>query len=234
MYKLRVYKAERTILKNCSLIFSYRTLFPKKTSIASCVKHLILAFFTRTPKSYMAARAIPRLIPSCSLNWCWRVTWRTLRLTASWSGSVRVRMNILYFLGYDIDEELPWHSIISRTRQLYPVILFETLFNKVFTLCVNAGMLSSHTQAVDSAPIKANASIAKRRAQSPCHFPKKSSAKSKWGEHRKEKRWQYHLRWVKYCRFRARVKTRGKAPSELTAASGRCTRCITWKSAVTQ
>ncbi|MGI4749888.1 MAG: transposase [Janthinobacterium lividum] len=37
--------------------------------------------------------------------------------------------------------------------------MFETLFNKVFTLCVKSGMVSGHTQAVDSAPVKANASI---------------------------------------------------------------------------
>ncbi len=70
-----------------------------------------------------------------------------------------MRMDVLYFLGFDIGEELPWHSTISRTRQLYPIVLFETLFNKVFTLCVAAGMVSGHTQAVDSAPVKANASI---------------------------------------------------------------------------
>lgn len=64
-----------------------------------------------------------------------------------------------YFLGFDIDEELPWHSTISRTRQLYPIALFETLFNKVFALCVKSGMVSGHTQAVDSAPVKANASM---------------------------------------------------------------------------
>ena len=70
-----------------------------------------------------------------------------------------MRMNVLYFLGYDLDEELPWHSAISRTRQLYPASLFEKLFNKVFTLCVDSGMVSGHTQAVDSAPIKATASM---------------------------------------------------------------------------
>jgi transposase len=70
-----------------------------------------------------------------------------------------MRMDVLYFIGFDIDEELPWHSTISRTRQLYPIALFETLFNKVFTLCVTAGMVSGHTQAVDSAPVKANASM---------------------------------------------------------------------------
>jgi Fic family protein len=66
-------------------------------------------------------------------------------------------MDVLYFLGYDLDEELPWHSTISRSRQLYPESLFVSLFNKVFALCVDSGMVSGHTQAVDSAPIKANA-----------------------------------------------------------------------------
>jgi transposase len=70
-----------------------------------------------------------------------------------------MRMDVLYFLGFDIDEELPWHSTLSRTRQLYPIALFETLFNKVFTLCVTAGMVTGHTRAVDSAPVKANASM---------------------------------------------------------------------------
>ena len=70
-----------------------------------------------------------------------------------------MRMDVLYFLGYDLDEELPWHSTISRTRQLYPASLFEKLFNKVFTLCVDSGMVSGHSQAVDSTPIKANASM---------------------------------------------------------------------------
>lgn len=70
-----------------------------------------------------------------------------------------MRMDILYFLGYDIDQELPWHSTISLSRQLYPISLFETLFNKVCSLCVVAGLVSGHTQAIDSAPVKANASM---------------------------------------------------------------------------
>ncbi|MDP3352956.1 MAG: IS1182 family transposase [Flavobacteriaceae bacterium] len=70
-----------------------------------------------------------------------------------------LRLDILYFLGYDIDEELPWHSTISRTRQLYPEKVFEEVFTKVLSMCVEKGMVSGHTQAIDSAPVKANASM---------------------------------------------------------------------------
>jgi len=71
----------------------------------------------------------------------------------------RMRMDILYFLGYDIDEPLPWHSTLSRTRQLFPESLFEEVFNHILEMCIEKGMVSGKTQAVDSALIKANASM---------------------------------------------------------------------------
>jgi hypothetical protein len=70
-----------------------------------------------------------------------------------------MRLDILFFIGYDIDEELPWHSTISRTRQLFPEAVFEEVFTRVLTMCVEKGMVSGHTQAIDSAPVKANASM---------------------------------------------------------------------------
>ena len=70
-----------------------------------------------------------------------------------------LRLDILLFLGYELDEDLPWHSTLSRTRQLYPAALFEQLFDRVFRLCVAQGLVKGDTQAIDSAPVKANASL---------------------------------------------------------------------------
>ncbi|MDT0648438.1 IS1182 family transposase [Zunongwangia sp. F260] len=70
-----------------------------------------------------------------------------------------MRLDVLYFLRYDVDEELPWHSTISRTRQLFPEDIFEEVFTKVLKLCIEIGLVSGHTQAIDSAPVKANASM---------------------------------------------------------------------------
>lgn len=71
----------------------------------------------------------------------------------------RLRMDILYFIGYDIDEELPWHSTLSRTRQLIGEEIFLELFKAVLKLCIDKGMVSGRRQAIDSAYIKANASL---------------------------------------------------------------------------
>lgn len=71
----------------------------------------------------------------------------------------RMRLDIMFFLGYNIDEELPWHSTISRTRSLFSDEVFDEVFSEVFTLCVEAGLVSGHSQTIDSAPVKANASM---------------------------------------------------------------------------
>jgi transposase len=70
-----------------------------------------------------------------------------------------MRLDILFFIGYDIDEELPWHSTLSRTRSLYGEDVFKELFKKVLSLCVNKGMVVGKRQAIDNAYIKANASL---------------------------------------------------------------------------
>ncbi len=69
------------------------------------------------------------------------------------------RLDVRLFLGYDIDEALPWHSTISRTRQLWGEQVFLTLFQKVLGMCVSKGMVRGKRQAMDAAPVKANASM---------------------------------------------------------------------------
>jgi transposase len=73
--------------------------------------------------------------------------------------SASMRMDLLFFIGYDIDEPLPWHSTLSRTRKLYGEDVFLSLFQEVLKQCINKGMLSGRRQAVDSMFIKANASM---------------------------------------------------------------------------
>ena len=73
--------------------------------------------------------------------------------------NVAMRMDMLFFIGYDIDETLPWHSTLSRTRQLYGEDVFKQLFKEVLSQCIDKGMLSGKRQAVDSVFVKANASM---------------------------------------------------------------------------
>jgi hypothetical protein len=70
-----------------------------------------------------------------------------------------LRMDILYFLDYDIDETIPWHSTLSRTRKLYGEEVFLGFFRDILRKCVKEGLVHGKMQAIDSAYIKANASM---------------------------------------------------------------------------
>ncbi|WP_133272541.1 IS1182 family transposase [Hymenobacter radiodurans] len=73
----------------------------------------------------------------------------------------QLHLGIRAFLGYDLAQPLPWHSTLSRTRQRLPVAVFEACFTHIVGLCIQQGLVSGHTQAVDSAYIKANASMSR-------------------------------------------------------------------------
>ncbi len=71
------------------------------------------------------------------------------------------------FLGYDIDEELPWHSTISRTRKILPEELFERVFEQILQKCVEAGLVEGSHQTVDSTLVKSNSSLSSLERKSP-------------------------------------------------------------------
>ncbi len=69
------------------------------------------------------------------------------------------RISVRYFLGYDIDEKLPWHSTISRTRILIKQETFELIFDRILEKCNEAGLIEGKHQSIDSTLVKANASL---------------------------------------------------------------------------
>ncbi|UOQ69419.1 transposase [Hymenobacter volaticus] len=77
----------------------------------------------------------------------------------------QLHLGIRAFLGYDLAQPLPWHSTVSRTRQRLPVSVFEACFTHIVGLCIQQGLVSGHTQAVDSAYIKANASMSRLQSK---------------------------------------------------------------------
>jgi transposase len=72
---------------------------------------------------------------------------------------IDMRIDLKYFMNYDIDERAPDHSTICKTRQRIPVEVFESVFNHVLQLCVESGLVSGKTQSFDTAYINANASL---------------------------------------------------------------------------
>lgn len=67
---------------------------------------------------------------------------------------------IRWFLGYDLDETLPVHSTISRTRKdRISKVLYQAVFDHILGICIRRQLVKGHHQSVDSTLLKANASL---------------------------------------------------------------------------
>lgn len=68
------------------------------------------------------------------------------------------RLDWLWFLGYDLDSEIPHHSVLSKARRRWGVDLFKTFFERIVYQCVEAGLVEGKKLFVDSSLVDADAS----------------------------------------------------------------------------
>ncbi len=72
--------------------------------------------------------------------------------------TIPMRLDWLWFLGYDIDSEVPDHSVLSKARARWGVEAFRRFFERVVWQCVEAGLVDGSKIFVDSSLVDANAS----------------------------------------------------------------------------
>src|SRR4030066_2585277 len=72
--------------------------------------------------------------------------------------TIPMRLDWLWFLGYDIDSEVPDHSVLSKARARWGVEAFRRFFERIVWQCVDAGLVDGSKIFVDSSLVDANAS----------------------------------------------------------------------------
>ncbi len=68
------------------------------------------------------------------------------------------RLDWLWFLGYDLDDEIPNHSVLSKARNRWGVDVFQTFFENLVWQCVEAGLVDGSKLFMDSSMVQADAS----------------------------------------------------------------------------
>jgi transposase len=69
-----------------------------------------------------------------------------------------MRLDWLWFLGYDLDSEVPNHSVLSKARARWGVEVFRNFFERVVWQCVEGGLVDGSKLFIDSSLVDANAS----------------------------------------------------------------------------
>jgi transposase len=72
--------------------------------------------------------------------------------------TIPLRLDWLWFLGYDLDSEVPNYSVLSKARARWGVTAFKRFFEHIVWQCVKAGLVDGKKLFVDASLIDANAS----------------------------------------------------------------------------
>ena len=72
---------------------------------------------------------------------------------------LQVNMAYRWFLGYDLDETIPDHSVLTKARARFGMEVFEHFFKHSLELCQEAGLLSEGPVYVDTTLVQAAASM---------------------------------------------------------------------------
>lgn len=65
----------------------------------------------------------------------------------------------MWFIGYDLDEPTPNHSVLSKARSRYGKKVFEQFFQKILEQCIKTGLVKGEKVYMDSTYILADAAI---------------------------------------------------------------------------
>jgi len=68
------------------------------------------------------------------------------------------RLDWLWFLDYDLDSEIPNHSVLSKARKRWGVEAFKRFFERIVWQCVESGLVDGRKIFMDSSLIEADAS----------------------------------------------------------------------------
>jgi transposase len=71
----------------------------------------------------------------------------------------RLNLAFMWFLGYDLDERTPDHSVLSKARARFGLTAYEAFFAEVVRQCERAGLLRGDQLYLDSTLVEANASL---------------------------------------------------------------------------
>jgi transposase len=82
-----------------------------------------------------------------------------------------VNLAFRWYLGYDLDEATPNHSVISKARGRFGKKVFEEFFQEVLSICVEKGLVKGEKIFADGTLIKANASLKSLVARSDAPSP---------------------------------------------------------------
>jgi transposase len=96
--------------------------------------------------------------PAVILKLMFLLFYENIKSERSLMEQLPLRLDWLWFCGYDLDDVTPNHSVISKARRRWGQDVFAEFFTNILQQCIDSGLVDGRTIHIDSSIINANAS----------------------------------------------------------------------------
>ena len=136
---------------------SLEELIPKDNFYRRLEERLDLSFIREIVEDLYAPSGRPSVDPVVFFKLELILFFEDLRSERQLMKVVADRLSLRWYLGYDLHEPLPDHSMLTRIRERYGLEIFRSFFDRIVEMCVKAGLVWGKELFFDSTVIKANA-----------------------------------------------------------------------------
>jgi len=138
--------------------FSLDQRIPKNHILRKVAKYIDFDFVYKEVKDKYGINGNISVPPPVILKMMLLLIFYNIRSERELIATIPVRLDWLWFLDYDLDDEIPNHSVLSKARARWGVDAFKTFFERIVWQCVQAGLIDGSKLFMDSSMVQADAS----------------------------------------------------------------------------
>jgi transposase/uncharacterized protein (UPF0179 family) len=131
---------------------------PKDHILRKVAKYIDFDFIYKEVKDNYGINGNVSVPPPILLKMMLLLIFYNVRSERELMSTIPVRLDWLWFLGYDLDDDTPNHSVLSKARSRWGVEAFRTFFENIVIQCVEAGLIDGSKIFTDASLVQADAS----------------------------------------------------------------------------
>ncbi|MFC1815269.1 transposase [Thermodesulfobacteriota bacterium] len=131
----------------------------RKTHVLRKVKrHIDFDFIYNEVKEKYGINGNESVAPPVILKMMMLLIFYNVRSERELAVTIPERLDWLWFLDYDLDDDIPNHSVLSKARARWGAEAFKVFFERIVYQCVQAGLVDGSKLFMDSSLVQADAS----------------------------------------------------------------------------